>query len=158
MPATRRLPDRLRGRTRDLRSREDSEGTAGTQHPRHGRFDGDPSITVAAAYPCRRRARERLGKSGGEVVQSTARFWLSNARPAGCQYFCAYGDASPLRLHRAQARPDVTVVDQTVSSPRNSSPTTLRVHPLTDAHIAGVIHSLRETQATKALRRLLIWL
>ena len=38
--------------------------------------------------------------------QSTARFWLSNARPAGCRYFCAYGDASPLRLHRAQARPD----------------------------------------------------
>ena len=25
-----------------------------------------------------------------------------------------------------------------------------RVHPLTDAHTAGVIHSLREMQATKA--------
>ena len=48
-----------------------------------------------------RRSRERLGKSGGEVVQSTARFWLSNPRPGDCRYFCAYGDTSPLRLHRA---------------------------------------------------------
>ena len=78
-----------------------SEGSAGRPHLQHGQFDGDPSIAVAAAYPCRRRSRERLGKSGGEVVQSTARFWLSNPRPGDCRYFCAYGDTSPLRLHRA---------------------------------------------------------
>ena len=33
-----------------------------------------------------------------------------------------------------------------------------QVHPLTDAHTAGVIHSLREIKATKAPRRLLVWL
>ena len=77
------------------------KGLQAVRNLQHRQFDGDPSIAVAAAYPCRRRSRERLGKSGGEVVQSTARFWLSNPRPADCRYFCAYGDASPLRLHRA---------------------------------------------------------
>src|SRR6478752_3692828 len=43
-----------------------------------GRFDGDPSIRVAAAHPCGRRPRERLGNSGGEVVQPITRVWLSN--------------------------------------------------------------------------------
>ena len=50
--------------------------------------------------------RERLGKSGGEVVQPTTRVWLSNPRPGDSRYFCAYGDTSTLRLHRAQAWPD----------------------------------------------------
>ena len=83
-------------------------------------------------------------------------FWLSNPRPADCRYFCAYRDASPLRLHELRLGPTGLVrmaTDQTVSARRSSNLTVRWVHPLTDAHTAGVIHSLRETQATKAPRR-----
>ena len=38
--------------------------------------------------------------------QPTTRLWLSHSRAGGCRYFCAYGDAAPLRLRRASAWPD----------------------------------------------------
>ena len=50
--------------------------------------------------------RERLGKSGGEVVQPTTRVWLSNPWSPDARYFCAYGNTPAIRLYRAQAWPD----------------------------------------------------
>ena len=67
---------------------------------------GDPSIAVAAAHPCCRRPRGRLGKSGGEVVQPTTRISLHNEWSPDARYLCAYGNTPALRFHRAQARPD----------------------------------------------------
>jgi cold shock CspA family protein len=58
-----------------------------------------PSIRVAAAHPCGRRPRERLGNSGGEVVQPITRVWLSNPRSRDTRYFCAYGNTPALRFH-----------------------------------------------------------
>ena len=61
-----------------------------------------------------------------------------------------------------ELRPDQTVLVRYGKGPngqsqRRSNLTVRWVHPLTDAQSPGVIHSLRETQATKAPRRLLIW-
>ena len=50
---------------------------------------------------------ERLGNSGGEVVQPITRVWLSNPRSRDTRYFCAYGNTPALRFHRAQAWPDL---------------------------------------------------
>ncbi len=80
----------------------DFERSAGRPHSQHGRFDGDPSIGIAAAHACRCRPRERLGKSGGEVDQPTERVRLSHSRPANSRHLRAYGDTQTLGLHRAQ--------------------------------------------------------
>ena len=77
------------------------QGSTGRPHLQHGQLHGDPSIRVAAAHPCGRQSRERLGKSGGEVVQPTTRVWLPDTRSRDARHFCSYGNASPLRFHRA---------------------------------------------------------
>jgi hypothetical protein len=41
-------------------------------------FDGGPSVAIAATDPCYRSPGERLGKSGGEVVQSATWIWISH--------------------------------------------------------------------------------
>jgi hypothetical protein len=56
-----------------MRSREDAEGSEGRPHLQYRQFDGGPSMAVATAHPCCCRPREQLGKSRGEVVQSTTR-------------------------------------------------------------------------------------
>ena len=82
-----------------------SKGSAGCARLQHGRFHSDPSIAVAEAHPCRRRPRERLGKSGGQVVQPTTRVWLSNPWSPDARYFCAYGNTPAIWFYRTQAWP-----------------------------------------------------
>ena len=81
------------------------KGPAGRPHLQHGRFDVDPPIAVARKTPGCRRPRERLGKSGGEVVLPTTRVWLCNPWSPDARYFCAYGNPPAIRLCRAQAWP-----------------------------------------------------
>jgi hypothetical protein len=82
-----------------MRSREDAEGSEGRPHLQYRQFDGGPSMAVATAHPCCCRPREQLGKSRGEVVQSTTRIWLSDPRPTDARYFYSYENTSALRFH-----------------------------------------------------------
>ena len=71
-------------------------------------LDSDPSIAVAPAHPRCRRPRERLGKSGGEMVQPATRVRLSNPWSPDARYFCAYGDTETLGI--TELRPDQRVL------------------------------------------------
>ena len=69
--APRRLSDGLRGRARGVRGVAPAERPPGLSHSRHGRFDGDPSVAIAAANPCHRHSRRATG-SGPRSNGSTA--------------------------------------------------------------------------------------
>ena len=108
---------------------KESERSAGLPYLQHGRFDGDPSIAVAAAHSCCRRPRERLGKSGVK--------WFNRLRGFG---FLTRGSQTPdifvhmetlRRCGFTELRPGQTVLVRygrgpNGSSPRNLSPTMLR--------------------------------
>jgi len=97
-----------------MRGAEAAEGPAGFPHPRHGRFNGDPSLAIATTDARRGEPGERLGKRfltrGPQTLdifvhmETLRRFGFTELRP-GQIVLVRYG-RGPKGLMAAELKPD----------------------------------------------------